>query len=491
MPKRATAPPLLLPALDPGSALPLHRQLYNALRGAILARQLAPGARLPSTRALAAELRLSRSTVVVAYEQLHAEGYVEGRVGAGTAVARALPGDAPRGRAQDCSTERSAGRGLSRRGADLVAAAHSFGMGLAPKLFHPGLPALDAFPTATWARLAARRLRGAADLLAYGDPAGYRPLREAIATYLGAARAARCTPDRVIIVGGAQQGLDLLARMLLDPGDAAWIEEPGYPGARAALLAAGARLVPVPVDADGLDVAAGIVRAPEARLAYVTPSHQFPLGATLSLARRLELLAWAERTGAWVIEDDYDSEYRFAGRPLAALQGLDAAGRVVYLGTFSKVLSPGLRIGYIVAPPALADAIVAARGLTDRHPPLLEQVVLADFIAEGHFARHLRRVRDLAAERQAALVAAVGEYLDGLLAVEPQAAGLSLVGRLPAGLDDLAMSRRAAAAGIVAPPLGNCYLEAPQQRGLLLGYASAAPGELREGVRVLAGVLGR
>lgn len=491
MPKRATAPPLLLPALDPTLALPLHRQLYSALRGAILARQLAPGTRLPSTRLLASELRLSRTTVVVAYEQLHAEGYIEGRVGAGTVVARSLPEDAPSGQQAGGAPQPSAGRGLSRRGEGLVAVARSAGLGLASKLFHPGLPALDAFPTAVWSRLVARRLRGAVDLLAYGDAAGYRPLREAIATYLGAARAARCTPEQVIVVGGAQQGLDLLARLLLDPADAAWIEEPGYPGARVALQVAGARLVPVQVDGDGIDVAAGIARAPDARLAYVTPSHQFPLGTTLGLARRLELLAWAERAGAWVIEDDYDSEYRFSGRPLAALQGLDNAGRVVYLGTFSKVLSPGLRIGYIVAPPALADAIIAARGLTDRHPPTLEQAVLADFIAEGHFARHLRRVRDLAAERQVALVAAVRELCGGALTVEPQAAGLSLVGRLPDGVDDVALARRVAAVGITTPPLGNCYLGAPQQRGLMLGYASAAPAELREGVRLLAGVLGR
>jgi GntR family transcriptional regulator / MocR family aminotransferase len=237
--------------------------------------------------------------------------------------------------------------------------------------------------------------------------------------------------------------------------------------------------VPVPVDADGLDVAAGIARAPDARLAYVTPSHQFPLGMTLGLARRLELLAWAERSGAWILEDDYDSEYRFSGRPLAALQGLDTAGRVVYLGTFSKVLSPGLRIGYIIAPPDLAVSIVTARVLTDRHPPALEQAVLADFITEGHFARHLRRVRDLAAERQTALVTAVRDHLDGLLTVTPQ----------PAGSDDLAASRRAAAAGIIAPALGTCYLESPRQRGLLLGYASAPPAKLQAGAQTLATAL--
>ncbi|MFN8513230.1 MAG: PLP-dependent aminotransferase family protein [Chloroflexia bacterium] len=491
MPKRATAPPLLLPALDPASPLPLHRQLYDALRRAILARQLAPGTRLPSTRALAADLRLARATVVVAYEQLHAEGYIEGRVGAGTEVARALPGRcaAPPGGG---AAPTGGGRALSQRGAGLVAAARSTGLGLPSRLFHPGLPALDAFPAATWSRLMAQRLRGSAtELLAYSDPAGFRPLREAIAAYLGAARAVRCTADQVIIVSGAQQGLDLLTRLLLDPGDAAWIEDPGYGAARTALIASGARLVPVPVDGDGLDVAAGIARAPAARLAYVTPSHQFPLGSTLSLARRLELLAWAERAHAWIIEDDYDSEYRYTGRPLAALQGLDTAGRVIYLGTFSKVLSPGLRIGYLIAPPDLSAPIIAARGLTDRHSPTLEQAVLADFITAGHFARHLRRVRDLAAERQSALLAAIRAHLGDALTVTPQPAGLHLVGHLPPGSDDLAASRRAAAVGITAPSISSSYLDAPRQHGLLLGYASAPPPALRDAVRTLATALTR
>ncbi len=340
------------------------------------------------------------------------------------------------------------------------------------------------------ARLASRRLRGAsAATLGYGDPAGYRPLREAIAAYLNGARAARCTPEQVIVLGGTQQAIDLVARLLLDPGAAAWVEEPGYIGARGALLAACVRLVPVPVDGDGLDVATGIARAPEARLAYVTPSHQFPLGPTLGLARRLELLAWADRAGAWIVEDDYDSEYRFAGRPLAALQGLDTAGRVIYLGTFSKVLAPALRLGYLVVPPDLVEAFVAVRALTDRHTPTLDQAVLADFIVEGHFARHLRRVRDLAAERQAALVSAAHDYLAGLVEVTPQLAGLHLVGRLPAGGSDRIAARRAAAAGIVVPPLSACYLGPAPQHGLLLGYASATPAALRDGVRTLAAAL--
>lgn len=486
MPKRVTSPPLALPPLDPTALLPLHRQLYAALREAILTRQLAPGARLPSSRTLASELRVARTTVVVAFEQLHAEGFVVGRVGAGTRVA----GDIVSGRTRSHRVPADAAPQLSRRGTAIAATASAANLGLAAGLFHPGLPAVDAFPTATWAQLANRRLRGpTADLLAYGDTAGYLPLREAIADYLGSARAVRCTPEQVIIVNGAQQAIDLIARLLLDPGDTVWIEEPGYSGAQGALRAAGARLVPVPVDSEGLLVATGIASAPAARLAYVTPSHQFPLGATLSLARRLELLAWAQQAGSWIVVDDYDSEYRFVGRPLAALQGLDTAGRVLYLGTFSKVLSPALRLGYLVAPPSLVEAFLAARKLIDRHPPLLEQAVLADFMAAGHFARHLRRVRDLAAERQGALIEAMRETFGEAIATAAHPAGLHLVGDLPAGIDDRRASQLARAAGIMAPPLSTSFLAPTDRRGLLLGYASAPPAALRDATRRLGRAL--
>ena len=241
-------------------------------------------------------------------------------------------------------------------------------------------------------------------LLGYGNPAGYWPLRREIPAHLATARAVRCDPEQVIVVSGSQQALDLASRVLLDPGDAVWIEDPGYMGARGTLAGSGARLVPVPVDEEGLVVAAGIKREPGARLACVTPSHQYPLGVTMSLTRRLELLGWAERSGAWVIEDDYDSEHRYTGRPLEALQGLDAEGRVVYVGTFSKVLFPALRLGYLVVPPDLTGAFTVARELVDRHPPTVEQAVLAEFIAAGHFGRHLRRMRALYAARQEALI---------------------------------------------------------------------------------------
>jgi GntR family transcriptional regulator/MocR family aminotransferase len=314
-------------------------------------------------------------------------------------------------------------------------------------------------------------------------------LREEIAAYLGAARAVECGWEQVIVVSGSQQALDLAARVLLDPGDAAWVEDPGYAGARGALIAAGARIVPVPVDEEGLRVSDGVRRAADARLAYVSPSHQYPLGATMSVSRRLELLAWASRTGAWVLEDDYDSEYRYTGRPLEALQGLDAEGRVIYLGTFSKVLSPALRLGYLVVPPDLVDPFSAARELTDRHSPLVEQAVLARFIAEGHFARHIRRMRTLYAERQDILVEAAAGDLRGLLDVRPAEAGMHLVGWLPDRTDDREAMRRAAARGVEAIALSMYGIEPPARGGLLLGYAAVGEAGIRAGVRRLAAAL--
>jgi len=321
--------------------------------------------------------------------------------------------------------------------------------------------------------------------LDYLDPAGYRPLREAIAAYLGMARGVHCTAEQVIVVSGSQQGIGLSAQVLLDPGDAVWVEEPGYFGAKGALLGAGARLVPVPVDPEGMDLVAGKARCPTARLACVTPSHQFPLGMTMSLPRRLALLAWARETGAWILEDDYDSEYRYVGKPLTALQGLDRAGRVIYVGTFSKVLFPALRLGYVVVPRDLVEAFLATRLFLDMHPPWLEQVVLAEFMAAGHFARHIRRMRTLYAERQAALVEAARQ-LSGALDVRPAGAGMHLLGWLPAGSDDQAIAQLAARHQVSTRPLSRFFLEPLAQRALLLGYAAVPIPAIQEGVRRLA-----
>src|SRR6266508_214651 len=493
------------------SIVPLHRQLYESWRDAILSGRFAAGARLPSTRALAAELAISRNTVLEAYAQLMAEGYVEGQIGSGTYVAHALPDDLLYAGAASEQPSVNAhqptpplpSRSLSRRGALLASTPVSpprrptpngaeipLAPGPAPRAlisFRPGQPAIDAFPYDTWARIANRHWRHPPrGLAAYGDPAGYAPLREMIAAYLRAARAIDCDAGQVIVVSGSQQALDLAARVLLDEGDPAWIEDPGYLGARGALIGAGARIVPVPVDHEGLDVTAGAARCPDARLAYVSPSHQYPLGVTMSLARRLALLEWAARAGAWVLEDDYDSEYRYAGRPLAALQGLDRHRRVIYIGTFSKVLFPALRLGYMVVPLDLVDAFVAARALADRHSSSLDQAVLADFIAEGHFTRHIRRMRALYAARHAALVEAVERDLAGLITVIPAEAGMHLVGWLPEGAEDRAAAEQATAHGVDTVALSLYALEPPRRGGLLLGYTALDEAQIREGVRRLA-----
>jgi GntR family transcriptional regulator/MocR family aminotransferase len=485
--------PILLPiALDPAAPLPLHRQLYQAVRAAILAGRLAAGTRLPASRTLAGALGVSRNTVMSAYEQLLAEGYIGGQIGSGTYVSSALPDVLLRAPAAAAPTPTGAlARQVSRRGALLAATPVSIARDQgAPRAFRPGLPAFEAFPQTNWARLVARHWRRSpAELLSYGDPAGYRPLREQIAEYLRAARGVRCDPDQVVVVAGSQQGLDLAARVLLDPGDHAWLEDPGYIGARGALASAGATLTPVPVDAEGLQVAEGARRCPHARLAYVTPSHQYPLGVTMSLARRLALIDWARRAGAWILEDDYDSEYRYTGRPLPALQGLDGDSRTIYLGTFSKVLAPSLRLGYMVVPRDLAPVFVAARALADRHAPTVEQAALADFIGEGHFARHLRRTRALYAERQAALIEASAQHLAGLLEVAPAEAGMHLVGWLPHERDDRAAARLAAAHGVDAPPLSAYSLQAQPPHGLMLGYAAFDRSAIFEGARRLAAAL--
>jgi GntR family transcriptional regulator/MocR family aminotransferase len=497
MARTPAAIPMTGVELDRRSPIPLSHQLADRLRTAILAGQLGAGFRLPSTRGLAAELGVSRNTVLLGYDQLVAEGYVEGRVGSGTRVASVLPETLLQAPAVASSGEAStrlapAPIGLSRR-ATAVAAAPSMpgAVGVAPgdwlRPFRPGVPALDVFPAALWARLVARHVRRTMpDLLAYQDPAGYRPLREAIAAYLGVSRGVRCTADQVIVVVGGQSGLDLAARVLLDPGDAVWVEDPGYLGVRGALLAAGARLVPVPVDDQGLEVTAGEARGPDARLAYVTPSRQLPLGMAMSLGRRLALLAWAARTGAWIVEDDYDGEFRYAGRPLPALQGLRSDGRVIYIGTFSKVLFPALRLGYLVVPPDLVAAFVAARRFVDGHPPALEQAALTDFLAEGHFARHLRRMRTLYAARAKALVAEASHELSGLLDIHPPGAGMHLVGWLPPGIDDHVAARQAAAHSVATVPVSRFAIEPLGRGGLLLGFAAVDEPAIHAGVHRLA-----
>jgi GntR family transcriptional regulator/MocR family aminotransferase len=476
---------------DRESSIPLFRQLYTCIREAILSGQLEGGTRLPPTRELAEQLHISRNTVINAFEQLIAEGYLEGKVGAGTYVANSLPEEVLQARVNIRHLPGARDEqppAISQRGQLLTASMVApVQYASPPRAFQPGLPAIDQFPFDTWSKLATYCWRNPPpELLSYGDPHGYRPLREAIASYLKAARGVKCEADQVVIVSGSQQALDLTARILLDPGDSVCIEDPGYMGARHAFVGAGAQLVPVAVDDEGLQVETARAHDHHIRLVYVTPSHQYPMGVTMSLVRRLTLLEWATRKGMWIVEDDYDSEYRYTGRPLAALQGLDETGRVIYIGTFSKVLLPSLRLGYLVVPPALTETFVKVRALADRHSPSIDQAILAQFMQEGHFTRHIRRMKKLYMERQAVLVEAVKRELDGILLIPPTQGGLHVAGRLVSDIDDRLVSQRAQRFEIDTPPLSAYGLGQPTLNGLVLGYAGIEPESIRAGVKRLA-----
>jgi GntR family transcriptional regulator/MocR family aminotransferase len=477
--------------IDPDRPDTLQRQIYADVRRSILGGTLAPGTRLPSSRALAEDLGVSRTTTLLAFDQLLAEGYLTARRGAGTFVAADLPDDfPPAGVARLSRAPRR--RPPSRRGLLLASATPTVHRLPSQEAvpFRLGIPALDAFPIGLWSRIAHRRIRAAsvADL-DYGDAAGLPALREAIAEHVRRARGTVCTADHVVVVPGAQRGLDLVFRFLLDPGDEAWMEEPGYPGARNALLSAGARMVPVPVDGDGLDVGAGAARAPSARLAYVTPSHQFPLGVPLSMQRRLGLLKWAAGAGAWVVEDDYDSEFRHAMRPLPCLHGLDPDGRVVYVGSFAKALFPSLRLAFLLVPSDIRDRLVVARRASDLQPPGLAQAVLADFIGEGHFERHLRRMRSVYRERLEALTEAAGRHCAGGLRVHDVRAGLHVVADV-LDADAGAVCQEAAARGVEVMPLSAYRLGRGRlPNAIVLGFGAVPPRALRAGMERLARAL--
>jgi GntR family transcriptional regulator/MocR family aminotransferase len=484
--------------LDNEMTAPLHHQLYEELRGAILTGRLVAGERLPSTRALARSLGISRTTVTQSYEQLLGEGYLQAAIGSGTFVCRQLPDDLLRPavvkRARSGQATRRAMR-LSRYG-ESVAEAELYEPAGSEALinFKYGRPALDEFPLQLWRRLLARHCRaGELARLDYAaDWLGHRPLREAIARYLARSRAVRCHSDQVIIVGGSQQAIDLVTRVLIERGETVAMEEPGYLGARRAFLAQGASLWPVPVDESGLVVEKLRARpAAQAKLVYVTPSHQFPTGAVLSLPRRLELLAWAQETGAVIVEDDYDSEYRYSGRPVPALQGLDQSESVIYVGTFSKVLFPALRVGYLVAPENLTRVLARAKWLADRQAPALEQCALTDFINEGHLERHIRRMRALYDRRRQMLVRALKQHLGERVTILGENAGMHLLARIRTRLADREVVRRAEQAGVGLLSARSNYLKPRRAGEFILGYANLSERQIQEGVRRLSSALGR
>ena len=489
--------------VDPADPIPVYRQIHAELRSAIADGRLPAGTSLPSTRGLAQDLGISRSTVVMAYDQLRAEGWVEASAGSVTRVSdRRVQIERP---ARPPLAERpplaSVDDGpapippmLSRRVRRQEALRVDARI-RAPgpiRAFRCGNPALDLFPLATWGRLLAQQWRGVRPAqLGYSDPFGVLELREAIADYLAAARGIQCKPEQVMITAGSQQALDLAARVLLDPGDEVWVEDPGFPGLRGVLLGNDVRAVDVRVDGDGMRVEEARLRAPSARAAFVTPSSHMPLGVALSVPRRLALLEWATHANAWIIEDDYASELRYSPRPHAPLQSLDLDGRVIYCGTFSKALLPALRLGYLVVPPSLVRAFAVGRTYMDYHSPFLEQATLAAFIREGHFARHVRRTRAVYGERQQHLLDALRRRLGDRVRVGEADAGLDLIAWLRPEDDAELIAREAGILGVDVLTIGYFAASHPVSPGLLLNFASADAQEIEQGVEALASAIER
>jgi GntR family transcriptional regulator/MocR family aminotransferase len=477
------------------SHVPMHRQIYEKLRQTILNGEIPPKSRIPSSRALAAQLGISRMTVVNAYDQLFAEGYLDGKIGAGTFVASELPEallQMPKSHTLKTDVF-SRELNLSRQGSQMERDLNDLLREHSANRFVPfqnGLTAIDSFPFDTWARIASRWNRHVPSAtLVDGDLTGFHPLREAIAEHLKSARGVVCEPEQVIVTAGAQQALALIAAVFLEPKDEVWIEDPGYTSARSLFALSRTKLIPVPVDEDGLNIKAALEQSKNPKLIYVTPSHQFPLGVTMSVTRRLSLIETARAAGAWIIEDDYDSEYRYSGHPLASLQGLDQNGRVLYVGTFSKTIFPSLKLGCLVVPPDLIGVFTAARMLHGAHSPLIDQAILAEFISEGHFARHVRRMRTLYEERQQVLVEEVRRNLKGLLKMKADVAGMHLVGWLPEHFDDQEAAHQAAAVGVRLSPISDHSINKYPRSGLVFGYAAFDEKQIRSSIAKLTEVL--
>ncbi|MBW9334882.1 PLP-dependent aminotransferase family protein [Herbaspirillum sp. RU 5E] len=474
----------------PGSErMPVNRQIYQLIREAILAHTLPAGMQLPSSRDLALELGTSRNTVTYAYEQLLAEGYLESRTGAGTFVADTAPDQIPEAvERKEPLTDPSGKSELSARGALLTRQA---GVGERQwGAFMPGVPDVTCVPHKIWGRLQNKHWRRSnSDLLTYGPGAGYAGLREQIAEYLRVARSVNCTPSQVLITTGIHQSIDIVVKLLGEHGDTAWVEDPCYWGTRSVLNSLGIQSVPIAVDQEGMRMRLANLRRPP-RFICTTPSHQYPLGMVMSLSRRRMLLEYAATHKVWIIEDDYDSEFRYGGRPLASLQGMDTQDRVLYMGTFSKIMFPGLRIGFLVVPESLAKAFATGIAELYRNGQVFLQATLADFMAEGHFASHIRKMRVLYAERLRLLQQSINRHFGEKMTITGGEAGLHLVLGLPQECDDVLICEEALAAGIVVRPLSRYYMHARgARRGLLLGYASVPNEEIARAFDKLAAVI--
>jgi GntR family transcriptional regulator / MocR family aminotransferase len=468
--------------LDRAGPVPLHRQIYDQWRAGILSRRFHPGERVPSSRSFAGACAVARLTVTTAYDQLLAEGYFETRHGAGTFISSALPDEISRPVRVSAGTAAGANKiRLSSYGSRLGAIQRLPASASALNLSNVS-PDLTLFPFPLWRRLVSRHLRRASPaLFDHGArPAGHDGLREAIAMHLARTRAVRCSPEQVIVVSGSQQALDLCTRLLLDPGDEAAVEEPGYPGVRQLFLANGGSLGTLPVTDTGASIS-GLTD--KTRLAHVTPSHQFPTGVSMSLARRLELIGWARKNGAVLLEDDYDSEYRYSGPPLPAMHSLADGGGVIYIGTFSNVMFRGLRLGYLVVPKELIAPFTTAKWMADRHTTLLEQAALADFLTEGHLDRHIRRMRRLYKRRRDVLLDALDRYFHERVAIRGDAAGLHLTATFARGSG---VRARAAENGVHLTGTGIYYLSKPVPDEFILGFAAIGERTIREAVKRLA-----
>lgn len=484
--RRGSLADLLHVQLDRAGGPSLVRQIVDQLGAAVRTGAIPGGTRLPATRSLGLSLRVSRSSVVAAYEQLAAEGYVSGRGGSGTYVSGDLPDQRPRrppNAARTASCPGALPAGLSPEGR----AAAAFAAAMQPTLavpFATGAPSADARSALAWRRCVLRHVAGS-DAAPYGDPRGLAALRAAMTAHLRATRSVDVAGGSLLVTSGAQGAVSLAARVLVGPGDPVWVEDPCYLPTIAVLRAIGARILAVPVDADGFDIQAALRLEPRARAAFVTPSHQYPTGAVLSMPRRLALVAWARREGGWIVEDDYDGEFRYAGRPLAALQGIGAADRVVYAATVSKALSPGLRLGCALVPRDLEAVFAAARFAGDREPPALTQAALADFMAEGHFAAHIRRQRVAYRARRDACVSVLRETFGDDAAPTVPDQGMHLTLRLRDGIDADAVEAAAAARGVVARSIPKLALAARMPPSLMLGFAGFDDGALLKAARGL------
>lgn len=474
-------------SLDSAGDMPLYQQLSSWFKRAISAGTLRPGQRVPSTRDLASALNVSRISVFSAYELLTAEGYFRARVGVGTCVSEAIPAALLPSRTDDRATGGAplpikVRRTISRRAELMRAQSHKWMEDAVES--HPGMGVPDEFPIGIWSRLVGRHARQiSSDTMGYGDPKGLPPFRRALAQYLGAFRGVCCDEEQILVTTGSQQALQICALATLDPGDRAWVEEPGYPGARQAVTAAGGQAIPVPVDSEGLDVDWGLHRDNRVRSAFVTPCHQFPLGVPLSAARRLALLDWAHRRGAWIVEDDYDSEGGADGSSFASLQNMDADGRVIYIGSLSSVMFPSLRLGYIVVPKDLAETFVAVRNASDIFPSPLYQQAMTDFMQEGHLSRRIRRMHATHVLCRRTLTAALHNDISDVLELLESNTGTRLLGLLPLGVSDCEVAHRIAVTGLRIKALSPCYRHPPARGGLILDYTNFNPAATHDAVR--------